>query len=110
MTKISFFRKEGKWVGFQCVGHTGYGRYGKDILCSAISSITQSCMIGLDKVLGIDIQIDRNDENGYLKIELPDTLDKESESKVEVLMDTCYLSLLDLKDGYSKYISMEVIE
>ena len=36
MTKISFCNYNGKYI-FECMGHTEYASYGKDVLCSAIS-------------------------------------------------------------------------
>ena len=97
-------------MGFECSGHTGYAKFGKDILCAAISGITQSCMIGLQQVLDIEVSIDRNDDNGYLKVELPSNLDEAKLHSAQVLLKTLKLSIEDLCEGYSKYISMEVIE
>ena len=110
MTKIKFFKVQDGYKGFECSGHTGYARSGKDILCAAISSITQSCVMGITKVLNIGAKVIKDDDSGYLKIELPKDLDKENFSKSQVLLETLYISILDLMEGYSKYISMEVIE
>ena len=40
MTKITFYRQNGIFWGFQETGHTGFGEEGDDILCSAISAMT----------------------------------------------------------------------
>ena len=110
MTDIKFLKKENVFVGFVCSGHTGYDEYGKDILCATLSGITQSVVLGLKDVCGIDIKVNRNDNDGYIKVELPKTIDKVKLDKAQVLLNTLYLSIEDLKQGYSKYISMEVIE
>ena len=110
MTKIKFFKVQDGYIGFECSGHTGYAKSGKDILCAAISSITQSCVMGITKVLNVNAKVTKDDDSGYLKIELPKDLDKEIYSKSQVLLQTLYISILDLMEGYSKYISMEVIE
>ena len=110
MTKIKFFKTQGKFIGFECSGHTGYDKYGRDILCAALSGMTQSCMIGLINVLDIDISLTRNDDNGYLKIELPKNLEGNKILDAQILFNTLYMSIDDLIEGYSKYISMEVIE
>ena len=36
MTKITFLNYNEKYI-FECMGHTEYASYGKDVLCSAIS-------------------------------------------------------------------------
>lgn len=110
MTKIKFFKRQDKFMGFECSGHTGYAEYGKDILCAALSGMTQSCMMGLTKVLKINILIKKNDDDGYLKIELPKKITEDNLRLSQILFDTLYISIKDLIDGYSKYISMEVIE
>jgi uncharacterized protein YsxB (DUF464 family) len=110
MTKIKLFKSNGYYTGFECSGHTGYGKNGEDILCATISGIAQSIVLGLKEVCGIDINIERKDSSGYLKVELLEQiLDGESIIKTQVLFETFECSIKDLIEGYSKYISMEVI-
>ena len=40
MTKVTFFKRDGVYFGFEEQGHTGYGESGDDILCSALSAMT----------------------------------------------------------------------
>ena len=110
MTKIKIFKKDNIFTGFEISGHSGYAEDGKDIVCSSISSISQSCALGLKEVLGIKIAMIVNEDRGYLKIELPNNLSKDLIEKSQILLSTMYLSIEDLLSGYSKYISMEVIE
>lgn len=110
MTDIKLFRNNGYYTGFECSGHTGYGEEGTDILCATISGITQSIALGLKDVCGVDIQITRKDSSGYFKVELSEQyLDNEKIIKTQVLFETFKLSIEDLCEGYSNYISMEVI-
>ena len=77
MTKIKFFKRKDIYTGFECSGHTGYAEFGKDILCASISSMTQMVCIGIVDNLKIPAIISRNDDKGYIKIELPEGIDKE---------------------------------
>ena len=110
MTRIKFFKNDNNFVGFECSGHTGYEDYGKDVLCATISGITQSVVLGLKKVLGINIRLNRNEKVGFLKVELPININNDDFQKAQVLFCTLYESIKDLIEGYSSYISMEVIE
>ncbi len=110
MTKIKLFKKSDVYVAIECSGHSGYGKHGEDIVCAALSSIVQSCMLGITKVLGVKANIKRDDNEGYIKLELPKSLSKDLYSKVDILIETLRVSVEDLLTGYSKYISMEVIE
>jgi uncharacterized protein YsxB (DUF464 family) len=110
MTKIKIFKKNDIYIGFECFGHSGYAEFGKDIVCASISSIVQSCALGLLKVLKIKVSIQREDKKGYIKVELPSNLEKNILDKSQILIETMKVSIEDLLNGYSKYISMEVIE
>jgi uncharacterized protein YsxB (DUF464 family) len=110
MTKIKIFKNNDVYMGFECSGHSGYAEFGKDIVCASVSSIMQACILGIVKVLKVKAIIEREDKKGYIKIELPLDLDKNILDRTQVLFETVRVSIEDLLDGYSKYISMEVIE
>ena len=110
MTNIKFFKTKGKFVGIECSGHTGYDDFGKDVLCATISGIVQSTYLGLSQVLGINVKLQRNIDNGYIKFELPKNIEDDILNNSQILLQTLYISIEDLQKGYSKYISMEVIE
>lgn len=110
MTKIKFFKNKDIIVGLESSGHTGFDSFGKDILCATLSGIVQSSYLGLSKVLGIAVNLTRNDKEGYMKIELPSELSKQLLEKSQIIFLTVEESIKDLMSGYSQYISMEVIE
>ena len=110
MTKIKLFKSDNMFTGFEVSGHSGYADYGKDIVCASISSIVQSCALGIIKVLSINAKLDKDDNRGFLKLESPKNLSKELMDKTQLLIKTMQLSIEDLLTGYSKYIKMEVIE
>ena len=111
MTKIKIYKNSlNKIIGYELSGHTGYGEFGQDVLCASLSTITQSIAMGLRDVLLIDVDIIRRDKDGYIKVELPHVLDQEKIDKAQILLETLLVSVQDLQEGYSSYISMEVIE
>ena len=110
MTKIKFFKNKDVYTGFECSGHTGYAEFGKDILCASISSMTQSVVLGVIKVLKISAKVTRNDDKGYIKLEMPENLKNDLISKSQILFETLKVGVEDLLEGYDKYIKMEVIE
>ena len=110
MTKIKFFKRNDQFIGLECSGHTGYAEYNKDVLCASLSGIIQSGILGLNKVLNINGKLNRKDEEGYIKYELPKNLDDKKLLDSQIILMTMYESIKDLCSGYSQYISMEVIE
>ncbi len=107
MTDVVFYKDNDIIRGFECSGHTGYSHHGSDIVCSALSSITQACVLGLKSVVGINLNMKKVEEEGYLKIELPKKLQDDKLDKSQVLLKTLYLAVEDLAQGYSKFIKLE---
>ena len=108
MTRVTIFKHEDIIVEFSCEGHTGYAEYGGDIVCASVSSIVQSCGLGLTKVLGLKCKITQNDDKGIYTLRLPKELTGETMAKAQVLLATMFLSIKDLEKGYPSNIKVEV--
>lgn len=66
-----FVTPEGNVLGFEIFGHSGYEELGKDIVCSAVSSVVYMVINTLSDVLNIDFDVlTIKDENGYLKFKI----------------------------------------
>lgn len=54
MVSVTFFgNREDFFTGFSVVGHAGMAKYGKDIVCAAISSATYMVVNTLTDVVGV---------------------------------------------------------
>ncbi|MBQ4558249.1 MAG: ribosomal-processing cysteine protease Prp [Clostridia bacterium] len=107
MTDVVFYKQKDIVYMVECSGHTGYADSGSDIVCSALSSMVQSCALGLKQVLGLNVKIERVDKKGYFKLELPKNLSDNDLNKSQILLKTLELSIKDLLQGYSKFIKLE---
>ena len=108
MTTIKIIKKNKDIVGFEISGHTGYSKNGEDIVCSAISAISQSACLGIVKVLNLKAIINKNDSKDYLMLALPKNINREDLDKAQIILKTMQFSLSDLLTDYGKYIKMEV--
>ena len=61
MTKIVFHKKGEDFVRIESEGHTGYANRGEDIVCAAVSALTQSTLNGLRSVLKAPVMFDIDD-------------------------------------------------
>ena len=108
MTKV-LITKTGKSITeIECDGHTNYGEAGEDIVCSALSSIVQTALMGLLTVAKINVFSIRDDKRGYLKITLPKGLSAEKQHDADVITSTMLLGISDLNEGFSDFIELEV--
>ncbi|MCX4363849.1 MAG: ribosomal-processing cysteine protease Prp [Clostridia bacterium] len=108
MTKVIVTRQQDSIVGIECDGHTGYGTEGEDIVCSALSSIVQTAVLGLFRVAGVNVEFKTDDKRGYLKAVLPKDLDSATRHDCDVILNTMLLGIMDLHEGFSDFIELEV--
>ena len=71
MVSVDLFRnRQGLITGYKVSGHAGYGEEGTDIICSAISALTQAPLLGLEKHLKLKPSYVVNQEDGILEVAL----------------------------------------
>ena len=109
MTNVHLIKKGNNFIKLEVYGHSKYDKAGKDIVCAAISSITQSLIIGLDGVISnnFDYNIDNNIPKVTLDISKYNKMDME---KAQILFNTFKLTVDRLILDYKKYIKMKIEE
>ena len=107
MTTITIERQQNSIIQVECKGHTGFAREGEDIVCAAISSITQTALLGLLNVAKVKVNCTKNDEQGYLKFEIVGDLDKEKRLECDAILETMLQGIADVQSDFSKYIKLE---
>lgn len=108
MTFVKVTRKNKHISQIECDGHTNYGEEGEDIVCAALSSLVQTAALGLMSVVGIDINLERDDDRGYLKFVIPNDLTEVQVIQCDAILDTLLCGISDLYEGFSDYIELEV--
>lgn len=103
MIKIKIFRNEqGNVTGFTVNGHAKTASYGKDIVCAAVSALTQTALLGIGKYLSKEI--DYVVAKGNLQIKLlaePDELS-------DAVFETMILGLNEIENKNPK--SVQILE
>ena len=108
MTNVSITKKNGEIVKVVCDGHTNYGVSGEDIVCSALSSIVQTAVLGVLMVAGVNLDLERNEDRGYLSFEVPNDISQTQRHDVSVILNTMLCGISDLREGYSDFVEFEV--
>ncbi len=103
MIKVSIERNENHYVGgFTVKGHAYADKPGKDIVCAAVSMLTQTIVLGLIDVIGI--QVDYEIADGFLRCEIPKSLSTHNRLQTNNLVETMVLGLKNIEKSYSEYI------
>jgi uncharacterized protein YsxB (DUF464 family) len=106
MTQVTLTTKKGHIVSLVADGHTDYGVEGEDIVCASLSSIIQTAVLGLLKVVGINLKTTIHD--GFLSFQLPDNLSEKDRHDADIILETMLCGIADLNEGYSDFVDLEV--
>ncbi len=103
MTRCEFLIKDGIFYGFKISGHVGFDVKGKDVLCAAISAVSQSTLIGLNEVMKLDVNYEIKD--GLIECNL-----KNNNECAQFMMETLYQTLVQLAKQYPRNVSISEVE
>ena len=106
MIDVDVLRAGNQTVGFTCSGHAEYDAYGKDIVCSAVSALTQTCILGLTNVAKIDAGVSVSEKDGITCI-LDRDATKEQIAQAQLLFDTMVLGLGSIASAYPNTLNIQ---
>ncbi len=111
MTNIDIIKNDGYTVAFKIEGHAGYAEHGYDIVCSAVSFMSQTVILALNEVCKIDEEsIHFKIDEGYLGLCLDFDLPKEKMDLSEIVMQTMITGFKSLIEAYPDYITLNIEE
>lgn len=104
MTEATLFRSSGRLTGFEAQGHTGSAEEGNDVVCAAISALTQSALMGIREYLKLACAYEIAD--GYIYCMLPEDTFEEDWREAEIILETMAMGLRSIADTYGDYIKI----
>ena len=107
MVHVKLEKKGEDVTKVEAKGHAGYAKYGKDIVCAAVSSVMQTALLGVKDVSDANVSYVSNDETGYLSFTITDATE-DVRVKQQAILRAMELGLRDLEKGYKAYVKMEV--
>ncbi|MEY7999029.1 ribosomal-processing cysteine protease Prp [Clostridium sp. Mt-5] len=107
MIRAVFKKRCCNLVSVSLQGHAEWSKQGYDLVCSAVSAVSQSTVIGITEVLKLNL--DYSIKNGFLNFSLED-MKEEDILKCQVLVETMLFALKSMEINYSKYINVKIEE
>ena len=102
MTAIRILRSDKhRIVDVEVQDHSDYAPHGQDIVCAAISALTQSALLGLGKHL--KLQVEYKISPGYLHFNIAG---KENEL-TDAILETMLLGLREIAQTYKKHVRID---
>jgi uncharacterized protein YsxB (DUF464 family) len=109
MVNVIFEKKNSNLVSVSMNGHAESVDEGYDMVCCAISTVSQTVLIGLIEVLKLKITYSLEDDDGFLSFSIEE-FPYEVVKECQVLMQTMLLALKSIEIKYGEYIKIEVEE
>ena len=102
---VSFFRRpDGALTGYRAQGHTGYAEAGEDIVCAAVSALTQSTLNGLKNVLKAPVMFDIDDAAATLEARLTPLASEAQVREAQILLQTLLQGLQAIERSYPRNV------
>ncbi|MEG1525374.1 MAG: ribosomal-processing cysteine protease Prp [Clostridia bacterium] len=105
MITVTMLCAQEKIEGFICEGHANYDEAGRDIVCSAVSALTQTCILGLTDVIGLHAGVSIDENDGITCVIEKDIAPEQTE-KAMLLFQTMAAGLSAIRKAYPKNLKI----
>lgn len=92
-------------AGFSVKGHAGLQLKGNDIVCAAVSALTQTAIVALENITGIRQDIRQQEGSLSSTFQCTD-IDGEQRKAIEIIIYTMLLGLLEIRKQYPERIQV----
>ena len=107
MTEVVFLMSKGKYKGFSLSGHAEYARFGKDIVCAAVSMLTNNVFNSIERLTEDEFTGYADEKKAEFSLNFVD----EPSHDANLIVDSFRLGIESIADAYgSKYVSVKIQE
>ena len=108
MTNVRISR-QGRWLrGFEISGHSGYAERGEDIVCAAISAISQTAVLGITEVVRLKPFCKQDDAEGRLRVRLRSS--DVGNRRAEAILRTMVVGLMNIQAQYPDFLRITFLK
>lgn len=105
MVNVDIKRNENNEIcKFTVSGHAYSDEVGKDLVCAAISVLSQTTILGLYDI--INIKAPYTIQEGYLTCSIPENISQKQREHINVLLETMVIGMKSIRESYYKYIDI----
>lgn len=107
MITVKVVRKSDNHIhSFEMSGHANAGPHGQDIVCAGASAVSFGTVNAIDHLCNVRLDIEMNNDGGFLRCTVPNGLDVQTYEKVQLLLEAMVVSLLSISEQYGKHIKI----
>ena len=103
MTEVTFYcDASGLYTGFDCNGHSGFAKAGKDIVCAGISVLTINFVNSVDELTDAECDVVSDSKTGSMSVTIKDY----NNDEIQLLFKSLRLGLNAIQAEYPKYLKL----
>ena len=92
---------------FTMTGHANAGPHGQDLVCAGASAVSFGCVNAIYELCGVELDIEMEDDGGFLRCTVPTNIDVQTFEKVQLLLSGMIVSLKSIAAEYSEHIRIK---
>ena len=104
MIRISIHQQGEAITGFECRGHAGYDRSGRDIVCAAVSVLATTCVNALEAVAGVKPRVQA--ASGQMTV----SVDPSAGHDAQVILLSFRQGMRDIAEEYAQYLQLNELQ
>ncbi|PWA10759.1 ribosomal-processing cysteine protease Prp [Pueribacillus theae] len=109
MVEIQVERSSNRITSFTLNGHADAGPYGYDLVCAAVSAVSIGAINAVFTLCNVELPTETGKEGGFLRCVVPNNLPKETDEKVQLLIEGMLVSLDAIAQEYSEHITIQEV-
>ncbi len=106
MVNVTIYKKENQITGFEFIGHAGFARRGKDIVCAGISALVVNAINSIEQLTEDKFTCEVEEKSGDVRFHLVE----DSSDEAQLLLKSLELGVLGIQKLYKKYITVNFRE
>lgn len=108
MIRIVVTRTNGHYTALEAKGHANFDEYGYDIVCAAVSVLTQTANNAIMEIADLrNISTRVDDKIGFLSFSIP--LDADF-TKVDLIFETIIIGFRGIEEAYPDFVDLQIEE
>ena len=104
MTTVCMYKKSGLWWGFKACGHSDFDEDGNDIVCAAVSALTQTAWMGLVQVAKVSLRHHMDQRRGRLSVVLSQKAERLPLDQAQTILATLNAGLTQIAQDYPGHV------
>jgi uncharacterized protein len=109
MIKVTIdYDSQERITSFTLSGHANFAEKGSDIVCAGVSAVSFGAVNAIMSLTGIEPEIEQGGDGGYLRCVFPKDISKDTQEKVQLLLNGMLISLQTIEREYGKYMKINL--